>query len=448
MLGIQSWVAQRWGQLKSVLGAHGVCQSGRRYLDPVVFDPQSHTLSPEHIDRRARQVVDALWEGGHEAYLVGGCVRDLLLSQKPKDFDVVTDATPEQIHALFKNSRLIGRRFRLVHVYFGRHIVEVATYRRVTRQAMIKTKLRGSHFIPRDNAFGTRAQDAMRRDFNVNALYYDVRHNSIIDYASSMSDLTARRFSMIGDPERRYREDPVRLLRAIRLMAKSNLKPCEATEKPIKPLVALLASVAPSRLFDEINKAFMHGYAAANFACMARYGMFGYLFPQLPDALQDAGVSALVDRALQNTDERFHAGKSLNPAFLLSVFLWPAFDAKVSNLTQSGIKPYQARQLAVGEVFAAQLKVLTIPKRLTRMIKEIWFFQSMLEQRRPRQVRFVMAQKRFRAAYDFLCLRAEVEPILQMQATWWTDYQAANGETRDAMLRAVSKAQQGQGKAR
>lgn len=404
-----------------------------------IIPHDQHQLSLEQLSRNALRVIDRLVKAGFETYLVGGSIRDLILSQQPKDFDVVTAATPEQVKDLFKNSRIIGRRFKLVHVVYGREVIEVATFRRTVRQPFLKSKLRGSHFIPRDNEFGTCAQDAMRRDFNVNALYYDIRDSSIVDYSDGMSDLQRGRFCMIGEPERRYREDPVRLLRALRLMSKSNLQPTLETEKPMKKLVPLLSTVSPARLFDEINKAFLQGYAQKNFAYLEQYAMIEYLFPTLPKALSQPQYNGLIACALRQTDQRFHQGKSLNPAFLLSVFLWSAFQDKLRDLRKEGVKPYAAKQMAAAAVLKAQVKKLTMPRRHTQVIKEIWMFQYLLEQRRSRQVNFVFAQKRFRAAYDFLCMRAEIDASLAKQAEWWTAYQEADEDQRASMVQSVHK---------
>lgn len=399
-----------------------------------------HQLPHEDISRNALWVIDRLIKAGFEAYLVGGSIRDLLLSQQPKDYDVVTDAIPEQIKSVFKHCRIIGRRFQLVHVIHGREVIEVATFRRTVRQPFLKRKLRrGPHLLHRDNEFGTQAQDAVRRDFNVNALYYDVRDGSIVDYSDGMGDLQQGMFCMVGDPERRYREDPIRLLRAIRLMGKSNLRPTEATEKPMKKLVPLLSSVSPARLFDEVNKAFLQGYAQKNFSYMVAYHIIDLLFPALPQAMTKESDRDLIACALRHTDQRYHQGKSLNPAFLLSVFLWPSFQDKVRELKKQGFKPYVAKQMASVEVVRAQLKLLTMPRRHTQVIKEIWMFQTLLEQRRVRQVRFVITQKRFRAAYDFLCMRAEIDTSLATQATWWTEFQEAAEDQRDLMMQSVHK---------
>jgi poly(A) polymerase len=254
-----------------------------------------------------------------------------------------------------------------------------------------------------------------------------------------MGDLKQGTFCMVGDPERRYREDPVRLLRAIRLMGKSNLRPTEATEKPMKKMASLLSTVSPARLFDEINKAFLQGYAQKNFSCLLAYGMIDLIFPTLPRALAKKGDCDLITCALRHTDQRFHQGKSLNPAFLLSVFLWSSFQDKIRDLKKQGVKPYVAKQMASAEVIRAQLKLLTMPRRHTLVIKEIWMFQALLEQRRVRQVRFVITQKRFRAAYDFLCMRAEIDPSLQKQATWWTEFQEASEDQRELMMQSVHK---------
>lgn len=403
---------------------------------PRVWTAKDHPLRRPMIDQHACQVIDGLVNAGYEAYLVGGCVRDLLLGHQPKDFDVVTNAKPSEVVKCFKRARLIGRRFQLVHVVFGRHMIEVATFRRNVRRPWLKKKNKHAE----QNEFGTRVQDAVRRDFSVNALYYDLVKNEIIDDVGGMEDLKHRRFRMIGDANERYHEDPVRLLRAIRLMAKLDLKPVEATLAPIRELMPLLANVSAARLFDEINKAFLYGASYKNFYLMRDYDALAWVFPGLSDALDKPDYKAFIDQALHNTDDRYHQGLSLNPCFLLSVLLWHAYQVAFEQERNHGVRPYLAKQQAMTRVVKQQLSRLTIPKRLVHMIKEIWSFQHLLEQRRDRQVRYVIEQKRFRAAYDFLCLRAECDQSLQSVAEWWTCFQTLDTAGRRAMQDALRDA--------
>lgn len=400
---------------------------------PRVWTSKDHPLNRAMIDNHACQVIDVLVAAGYEAYLVGGCVRDLWLGHEPKDYDVVTNAKPDDVLKCFKRARLIGRRFQLVHVVFGRKVIEVATFRRSVRPSWVKKKNKHAAH----NAFGTRVQDAVRRDFSVNALYYDLVKNEIIDDVGGVEDLCHRRFRMIGDPHERYHEDPVRLLRAIRLMAKLDLSPVEATLNPIRELMPLLANVSTARLFDEINKAFLYGASYKNFYLMRDYHALGFVFPGLAGALEKSDYKAFIDQALHNTDDRYHKGLSLNPCFLLSVLLWHAYQMAYDQARADGQRPYMAKQHAMTQVIKQQLSRLTIPKRLVHMIKEIWSFQYLLEQRRDRQVRYVIEQKRFRAAYDFLCLRAECDQALQSVAQWWTRFQTLDKTGRRAMQDAL-----------
>ncbi len=400
---------------------------------PVIIPRSEHGISRSNISENALKVLYRLQKAGHEAYLVGGSVRDLLLGREPKDFDVSTDASPEQVRQLFRNCRLIGRRFRLAHVTFGREIIEVATFRAAEGGARVHTE---NGMILRDNVYGTVEEDAWRRDFTVNALYYDIRDFSVLDYTGGMADLRAGRLRIIGDAETRYREDPVRMLRAIRFAAKLGFRLDEASEAAIRQLGPLLAEVAPARLFDEILKLFLGGYAVQTFEVLRHYGLFGSLFPATERCLQHEEHHfplTLLVRALENTDLRLAEGKPVTPAFLFAALLWEPVRARTAELRAQGLAPIEALQRAGDEVVARQTERVACPKRFTLQSREIWTFQERLTRRSGRRPSLLMEQPRFRAAYDFLLLRAHSGEDVGELAQWWTRYQEQDEGGRHAM---------------
>ena len=362
-----------------------------------------HSISRAHISKSALNVLYGLRRAGYEACLVGGGVRDLLLGFTPKDFDVATDATPEQIRGTFRNARLIGRRFRLAHVRFGPEIIEVATYRgHHDGEGDGEGLLEGDRIV-RDNVFGTREEDALRRDFTVNALYYDISDFSLIDPVGGFEDLQHRRLRMIGDPERRYREDPVRLLRAVRLATKLGLEIEPATQAPLHGLAGLLADVPQARLFDEMLKMLLAGCGLRTYEALRHYGLLEALFAQQPGEREQRMVTA----ALRNTDE----------------LLWPDFSATLQQLRDSGENLHQAIHRARDGAFARQSERVNIPKRFALTAGEIWELQLRLERRRGGRAKRLMAHPRFRAAYDFLVLRGEVGEDLGDAVSYWSQMQ-------------------------
>ncbi len=366
-----------------------------------------------------------LKDAGYQAHLVGGGVRDLLLGREPKDFDVATDATPEQVKAVFRNSRLIGRRFRLAHVRFGREIIEVATFRSGQPVTHLDHQT-DNGMILRDNVYGTIEEDALRRDFTVNALYYNVRDFSVVDYAGGMQDLQAGLLRLMGDPETRYREDPVRMLRAARFAAKLGFRIEPATEAPIGELAGLLGDVPAARLFEEVLKLFMAGHAVGSFESLRQHGLFGQLFPDTEQALatqEHEFPHTLVLKGLENADARIAAGKPVTPAFLFAVLLWEPVRLRWLALQADGLAPYAALQAATGDILERQLARVSIPRRFSTPMREIWGLQSRFSHTKGKRPQRLAAHPRFRAAYDFLLLRAsagEADPGL---AQWWTDFQ-------------------------
>jgi poly(A) polymerase len=412
-------------------------------VTPVTLPRAEHNISRALISEHALKVLYRLKDAGYDSYLVGGCVRDLMLGREPKDFDVVTNATPEQVKGVFRNARLIGRRFRLAHVQFGRDIIEVATYR-ANPQAPIadddSEEDENEGRLLRDNVFGTQIEDAVRRDFTVNSLYYDIRDFSVVDYVGGVKDLEQGILRMIGDPITRYREDPVRMLRVIRFAAKLGFRIDPATAAPIRESGRLLLEVPPARLFEEVLKLFQGGYALETFELLRQYGLFRYLFPLTEDSLaqeENHFPRLLVPQALANTDERIAADKPVNPAFLFAAFLWEPVRLEMRRLAASGMKPHETLQHAADNVLREQLRHITIPKRFTLPMREIWDMQGKLSRRHGKHAERLVEHKRFRAAYDFLLLRAHAGEEEQALADWWTRFQEVDAEERDNMARTL-----------
>lgn len=414
-----------------------------------VIPRTDHNISRRDISPNALKVLYRLNDAGYQAFLVGGGVRDLLLNGQPKDFDVSTDATPEQTRDLFRQARVIGRRFKIAHVRFGREIIEVTTFR---AHHDIETEvgedeprrhirdLDSAHssagMILRDNVYGSINHDAVRRDFTVNALYYTTNGFFVLDFVNGLADIEARLIRMIGDPETRYREDPVRMLRAIRLAAKLNFQIEAATEAPINSLAPLLASVSPARLFDETVKFFSAGQAEATFDLLSKYKVANYLFGATLQHIADpeSAHSQLVRFALQSTDNRLAEGKSVTPAFLYAALLWPPLQERLATMEGQRQPPMAALHQAATEVISEQQAFTSIPKRFTAVMREIWELQSRMTPRNRRNVEAVFAHQRFRAAYDFLLLREEAEGITDGPGVWWTDFQLADHAQQQHMI--------------
>ncbi len=392
---------------------------------PRIVPRSEHTISRRNISPGALRVLYRLHEAGFAAFLVGGAVRDLLLGGSPKDFDVATDATPEQVRQLFRNCRLIGRRFRLAHVVFGREIVEVATFRGHGEDG--EREVHDDGRILRDNVWGSIEEDALRRDFRVNALYYDIADFSVRDYVGGMDDLARRQLQLIGDAEQRYREDPVRMLRAARLSAKLDFAIAPASAAPMRALVPLLADVSPARLFDECIKLFMAGHGQASFAALERHGLLDALIPGLPAALArdaDGGLRRMLEAGLAGTDARVHADKPVTPAFSFAVLLWSAVQQTLAHHAAEDAETHAAWLHAAQQAIARQSARVAIPRRYSVVMEEIWALQPRFEVRSPRsRVQRLLAHPRFRAGYDFLLLRALQQPSLQALAQWWTEAQ-------------------------
>jgi poly(A) polymerase len=407
-----------------------------------------HSVSRRGISHNALKVLYRLQNSGYEGYLVGGCVRDLQLNLAPKDFDVATDATPEQVRKLFSNSRIIGRRFRIVHVTFGREIIEVTTFRGKADDADSDQKQSAEGMLLRDNVYGNLEDDARRRDFTINAMYYTAKDFSIKAYPIGMQDLANKVIRIIGDAETRYREDPVRMLRAIRFAGKLGFELEANTAKPIPDAAPLLTHIAPARLFDEVVKLLMSGNGLTTWQLLQRYQLLEPLLPQTHQILESALESAqdsyyedFINQALENTDKRINANKAVTPAFLYAALLWPAVRDQAIYNVQMGTPEIPAWQKAMGQVLDRQVKTVAIPKRFSIPMKEIWDLQLRLPKRRGLRAEQLLTHPRFRAAYDFLLLRESAGEQLDNLGQWWTDYQERNPDQRANMRTTLGKQQ-------
>lgn len=397
---------------------------------------RDYAVTPDDISQSALQIVDRLEDAGFQAYLVGGCVRDLLVGGHPKDFDIATNATPEEVRNLFRRAHIIGRRFRIVHVRTGREITEVTTFRAHHEGgSAVEAVSSDQGMLLRDNVYGDIESDALRRDFTMNALYYSPNRGEITDFTTGMEDIQARQVKMIGDPVTRYQEDPVRMLRAVRLASKLGFDIEGETASAIFDLGHLLANVPPARLFDEGLKLFMSGHAAAVYPELRRFGLFSWLFPET-GALLDADPIAgpLIQQAAVNTDERISNDKRVTPAFIFAVILWPAVVAKQKLLVEDGIPEVPALQQAAQWVITRQVQRVAIPKRFTIPIREIWEMQLRLPRRNGSQAFRLLSHPRFRAAYDFLLLREQAGEDHQGLGDWWTRFQEADEDERKSMI--------------
>ncbi len=408
---------------------------------------EQHGISRQHISNAALRVMSQLHDHGHQAFLVGGGVRDLLLGGHPKDFDVATDATPEQIKALFRNSRIIGRRFKIVHVRFGRETIEVTTFRGShdtveSSQKEVHRKNQQSArtsegMLLRDNVYGTLEEDAVRRDFTINALYYTSEDYAVYDYTNGLQDLSDRVIRIIGDPETRYREDPVRMLRAVRFAAKLDFDIADDTAEPIYRLASSLRDIPAARMFEEVLKLFMAGYAVETYQLMREFGLFQPLFPETEHHLNTDSDSSLINNALHNTDLRIQADKPVTPAFIFAALLWPAVSHRVQQLKYEGVGEIAAVHQAAQEVIYRQQQFTAIPKRFGIPMREIWELQFRLPYRGGHRAAQLMEGRRFRAAYDFLLLREQSGEQTDGLGQWWTDYQVADEQQREVMCQSV-----------
>ncbi len=428
---------------------------------------EQHGIDPKLLDDRAVKVVTTLQDAGYEAYIVGGAVRDLLLGHRPKDFDVATNATPEQVKALFRRAFIIGRRFRIVHVVHGRgrehEVIEVSTFRAYLDNAAAeqvegnektsKAEMVGkSHVVDasgrvlRDNVWGPQDEDAARRDFTINALYYDPRREIVVDYHHGIEDAKKRLLRMIGDPETRYREDPVRIIRVVRFAAKLGFEIEPATRAPILRMADLLANVPASRLFDEMIKLLQTGHALASLEELRRQGLHRGVFPILDAVLDDAhrhdGREKFIHLALEDTDRRVNDGRPVAPSFMLACMLWHDVVKRRDKLRAQGEMPMPALLQAIDQVFDARIGDISGRGKLAADMREIWMMQPRFERRTPSTAEALAAQPRFRAGFDFLALRAEAGEADPTLAQWWGRYAGAVGAERQGLLDAARQEDQ------
>ena len=402
-----------------------------------IYSKDEHGIHRDQLSNAAVSVCEGLQRAGFKAFVVGGAVRDLLLSRHPKDYDVATDATPEQVRSVFRRARIIGRRFKLVHVMFRDETVEVSTFR-ANHPAASEDEQDGradEHGrLLRDNVYGNQGEDAIRRDFTMNALFYDPEREEVWDYVNGFSDIKKKRVVMIGDPTARYREDPVRMLRAARLAAKLGFTIDAATEAPIAELAPLLDNVPTARLFDEMLKLLFSGHALNGIEKLRALGLHLGILPVLDALFSDPAAKTFVVLALQRTDERIAQDKGVSPPFLFAALFWWPMVQRWRALEAKGVRPLQAMHEAMDDVLDLQRKTLAVPRRLDPLIKELWLAQPRFPHRSQRQAFRTLTHPRFRASYDFYALRAEAGDADMDIAAWWERFQFADEQTRETML--------------
>lgn len=409
--------------------------SAGRAGEPAIIGVARHGIRREAISSGSRRTVETLQQQGYKAYVVGGAVRDLLAGMTPKDYDVATNATPEQVRQCFRRSRIIGRRFQIVHVSMGAETIEVTTFRGHHGDAgSNKAQTDDQGRVLRDNVFGSEQDDAARRDFTVNALYFDPTSETIVDYHHGLADLKQKTLRMIGDPKTRYREDPVRMLRAVRLAAKLGLTIDPDASRPIREMSELIENVPPSRLFDEMLKLLTSGYAVKCVQQLRAEGLHRGLLPLLDVILEEEIGKRFVTLALESTDRRVRDGKPISPGFLFATLLWSEVLSKWEAIKAGGERAIPALFQAMDEVLEVQAEKLAITRRVAGDIKDIWALQPRFEQRSGKRPYGVLEQPRFKAAYDFLLLRAESGEVDAELGQWWTDFMNRDGDARAAML--------------
>jgi len=416
-----------------------------------IIPRDKHNISRKDISENALKVLYRLNKAGFEAYLVGGGVRDLLLGKKPKDFDITTNATPEQMRKLFRNCRLVGRRFRLAHVMFGPEVIEVATFRghhaneaeKNNEHDRNQSQLGQNGMLLRDNIFGSIEDDAQRRDLTINSLYYSVADFTVRDYVGGLQDLQQGVIRLIGSPETRYREDPVRMLRVVRFAAKLNMSIDPETAEPITRLASLLTDIPSARLFEESLKLLQAGHGERTYQLLLQYQLFQPLFPTITQNLTPQGDSAMermIVQVLKNTDRRINNDMRVNPAFLFAAMLWYPQSERAQQIAQeSGLPWYEAFALAMNDTLDEACRAIAIPKRITSLIRDIWSLQLRLPRRHGKRAWKLMEHPKFRAAYDLLLLRAEVEKNSELErlGQWWGEFQSAPPVRQSAMINSL-----------
>ncbi len=425
---------KRFVEKVSTLFSRSLARPPRVRREPKRIPVAEHGIDPGRVPRNAARVCETLQKAGHHAYIVGGAVRDLLLGVTPKDFDVATDATPEQVKALFRRAIIIGRRFRLVHVMFGNETIEVSTFRALDNP----DRLTDEHGrVLADNLFGTQWEDAARRDFTINALYYDPITETVLDYHDGVRDLRRKRLRIIGDPATRYREDPVRMLRAVRFAAKLGFQIDEATREPIRRMAPLIENVPAARLFDEMLKLLTGGHSVACIMRLRAEGLHHGLLPLLDVILEQPAGERFVMLALSRTDERVQAGKHVAPGFLFATLLWHEVLKRWKERESRGEHRIPALDAAIEDVLEAQTEKLAIQRRYTSDMREIWMLQPRFERRTGRAPFKLLEHLRLRAGYDFLMLRCAAEEAPAELGAWWTKFLQAGDAEREQLVAAV-----------
>lgn len=399
---------------------------------------KKHSVDRDKISPLAIDVVDKLLDAGYEAYVVGGCIRDMLLGKAPKDFDVATSATPEQVKRLFRRARIIGRRFKIVHVQDRREIIEVTTFRGDHKSNSRHATQSSDGMLLRDNVYGTLEEDALRRDFTCNSLYYDIDSHEVVDFMDGLKDVKNGVLRTIGDPAERFKEDPVRMMRALRFQAKLGLKLDPDSRKQLSKNIGMIREVSAARLFDEVIKLLMHEKSPEAFDFMQKSGIFAQLFPPTAKRVDDDKQAlAFLQIAMQGTANRLRQGKSVSPFYLYATLLWPAVEQEYQCQLDKKIPPSRAIEVAASKVLDLQMPLVSIAKRFSFSMRETWYLQTQLHRREAGRAFKLMDHPRFRAAYDFLLTREEAGAELNELGKWWTDFQAANDQEREKMVSAL-----------
>ena len=388
---------------------------------------KSKRINHELISDSALDTLKILKKNNFDAFIVGGAIRDILMDYKPKDFDIATNATPEQVRSIFKKSRIIGRRFKLVHVIYGREIIEVSTFRAKPRQ-----KIQMSNGVLKDNEYGSIKEDAERRDFTINALYYDVEDKNLIDFYGGLRDIQDNQLRLIGKPKLRYKEDPIRILRAIRFAAKLKMEIHSETLNEIRSSIDLLKSIPYSRLFDEVMKFFLTGHAQESMVLFKKYNLSNIYFPSLEN--NNKIFNNFLLQALENTDLRIKNDQSVNPGFLLAVFLWHDVDKLFKKYKKKFPHPSLALNKAIDDVFYEQARIFPIQKRFSIAMSEIWRLQPKFNSTSSKKIYRLLGHPRFRASYDFLLLRCQTLEISESIGLWWTKFIESNKENQDFLI--------------
>jgi poly(A) polymerase len=412
------------------------------HVDPAILGPKEHGIDPQLVSPNAIRVTQTLQEAGFKAFLVGGAVRDLLLGIKPKDFDIATDATPEQVKRLFRRAFIIGRRFQIVHVMFGSELLEVTTFRGPSSEAALKDE---HGRVLRDNTFGEQHEDAVRRDFTINAMYYDPAAQTVLDYHDGIADIRNKTLRIIGAPEARYREDPVRLLRVVRFAAKLGFSIDPATRAPISVMAPLINNVPAARVFDEMLKLLMSGHALACLQQLRKEGLHHGLLPLLDVVLEQPLGEKFVTLALESTDARIRQGKPISPGFLFAALLWHQVLEKWNAYRAAGEYPIPALHLAADDVLNTQTEKLALQRKIASDMRDIWAMQPRFERRTGKSPYKLLEHLRMRAGYDFLLLRCASGEIEAEIGEWWTAFINADGPEREALIAAKPKSDSASG---